>query len=121
MENQLSALIIASPGPLRDGLQTLLSAIPAIAQVLFAEAGPAIDALVVSDAPAIIVLDCQAQAFDMSATLRQVKARWPATPCIVLVDSEHQNDALPTAGADMLFLKGVLASRLFVAIADLLA
>jgi DNA-binding NarL/FixJ family response regulator len=119
MSQRVSALIIARPGHLRDGLQTLLQAVPEIALIQQADVWNAF-----TDAyhrPSLVLLDIDPQAPDTVALLQQIKRHWPQTSCIALVDSEQDLPREQLAGADVTLLKGVLASRLFDAINDLLA
>ncbi len=117
MCQRVSALIIAKPGHLRDGLQTLLQAIPEIATIQQADVWSPFTAA--DQCPALVLLDIDPQEPDTVALLQRIKRHWPQTNCIALVDSEQDLPRNQLVGADVMLLKGMLASRLFDIIHDL--
>jgi DNA-binding NarL/FixJ family response regulator len=121
MERQVSALIIASPRQLRDSLQVLLAAIPGIDHVSQIDDVPSALVMKVNHNPALVLLDSDLSNDELLAELRRIKAEWPQTQCIVLVDEEQNHKAAKTAGADVILMKGVLASKFYATVEDLLA
>jgi DNA-binding NarL/FixJ family response regulator len=118
MTKPLSALIIAQPGQLRDGLRMLLQAIP---QVYISQTDDCPSALLLDTcyAPSLVLLD-----FDLiqnQDTIQAITARWPQSRYIVLVADEQQYHLARHAIADITLLKGILASRLFLIIEELLS
>lgn len=119
MTSTLCACIIAPPGQLRDGLHVLLRAIPQIEVVCAVDDIATALALGDTTCPTIALLDCDGQSHAMIATLAQLKANWSHTRCIALVDHEQQSHTATVAGADVVLVKGMLATRLFTTIEDL--
>ncbi len=121
MESQVSALIIASPCQLRNGLQVLLAAIPTIDQVSQADDVPSALAMGTNLSPALVLLDSGLSDEELPAALRELKAKWPQTQCIVMVDDEQNHKAARAAGADVILMQGVLASKFYATVEALLS
>ena len=120
MKSQTSALIIAKPGPLRDSLQVLLTAIPLMGTVWQAVDGPTALLAGARHSPGLVLLDDDLPGDRLLPTLEQIRAAWPHTRCIVLADDEQAHPPALDAGADAILLKGLLASKLFTTITELL-
>lgn len=120
MSTPVSALIIAKPGQLRDGLQTLLQAIPQIGAVAQADDGGAALVAVAQCLPALILLDFDLPDGEALTTLSRLKSQWPHICCIALVDDESEQSLARSTGAEMAVVKGMLATRLLAAIESLL-
>lgn len=120
MSRLISALIIAKPGQLRDGLQTLLMTIPQIGTVYQADSGTVVFASTATHAPGLVLLDFDLPTDDAAMTLQQIKERWPYTRCIALVDNADDHTAAGTVGAEIVLFKGVLATRLVAIIENVL-
>jgi DNA-binding NarL/FixJ family response regulator len=120
MAQPVAVLIIAQPGQFRDGLQTLLKALPQVDHVAHADDSATLPTVSLRMAPALVVLDggfrCQSDLDD----LRHLKARWPQTRCIVMVEAECDAAAMHATGADVVLVKGVLATRLLTIVEELL-
>jgi len=119
-ESGTSALIVAKPGPLRDGLRALLIAMPEINAV--EEVGDLPSALktALDRAPALIVLDSGLAGSDIWRAVRQAKARWPQSRCIFLADAVEQQVEAEAACADAILLKGVPPAKLIATVMRLL-
>jgi DNA-binding NarL/FixJ family response regulator len=114
-----SALIIARPEPLRDGLQALVGTMPQIGTIdVLNDVHSALKADV--GTPALLLLDAGMTGNDVWLTLRRAKARWPRARTIVLVNSVEQQTEAEAAGADVALLEGFPAGRLVAAIVKLL-
>lgn len=122
MSEQVAALILVRSKPLCHGLQRLLKAIPRIAMVNQAHDRIAALDMAAATHYAVVLLD-----FDMpgngalaTATIQELKERCPETQCVVLVDSEQEQQAAIAGGADVALFKGVLATRLLAIVEGLL-
>lgn len=113
---QTCALVVARPGQLRDGLQTLLKAVPQIAVVCQAHDTGSLGALPIEPCPALVLLDFDLPPSEAVAALRQIKARWPHLRAIALVDNAQEHQIATDTGADVVLLKGVRATRLLAII-----
>ncbi|MGD9029405.1 MAG: hypothetical protein PVG25_06300 [Anaerolineae bacterium] len=114
-----SALIIARPEPLRDGLHALVGTMPQIGSVnVVSDVHTALKADI--GCPALLLLDAGSTASDTWLTVRRAKARWPRARTIVLVSNVQQQAEAEAAGADTVLLEGFPAGRLVAAIVRLL-
>ncbi len=120
MKSQTSALIVAKPGPLRDSLRVLLTAIPLMGTVQQADDGSTALLVGARRSPALVLLDEDLPEGKLVRTLEQIRAAWPQARCIVLADDEQEHLPALAAGADAVLLKGLLASKLFATITELL-
>ena len=119
-KNRASVLIVARPGPLGDGLRLLMAAIPWVEIV--GQAGDAASALqmVVEQRPALVLLDASVPGTKDWTILRRIKAEWPRSRCVILADDIRQQSAT-AAGADVVLLKGLPATKLVEAIEGLVS
>lgn len=120
MESKVTALIISRPGQLRDSLQVLLAAIPQVEVVRPADDSQSALMIGTGCYPGLVVLDYDLN-HDSDAALRHIKAEWPHMQCIVLADDERDQQAARAAGADIVLMKGVLASKFYATIEELLS
>jgi DNA-binding NarL/FixJ family response regulator len=119
-ESCASVLIIARPGPLRDGLQALLTAMPQIDTVEWAcDLSSALD-MTSEHCPALVFLDAGTAGSEISLTLRRAKAKWPQAQCMFLANDVQQQREAEDASADAALLKGFPAAKLVATIAGLL-
>ena len=107
-----TALIVARPGELRDGVRALLEATGKIGHISQADDGPAALTVIGQLCPQVAVLDCNIPASDLPTLLTRIKAECPETKCLVLVDGVEQQLEAESAGADVTVLKGFPAARL---------
>ena len=112
-------LIVAKPGPLREGLRAALNAMPRVAVV--AEADEFVSALEMQmrQAPSLIVLSVDTPGRGALDAWRQIKAHWPQTQCIILADTVQQQEMARAAGAATVLLKGFAAEKLFATVESL--
>ena len=112
-------LLAAAPGPLHDGLQAALGAIPQV--TLTEQAGDAASVLgrVAESCPALVVLD-DALGGDTTLLLRLIKAVAPGTRCLVLTDDARRLSLAAADGADAVMLQGTPPTALFDVIERLL-
>lgn len=115
-----SALIVARPGPMRDGLHALVTAMPQIDAVKEADDISSALELAFAGWPALVLMESTPSGKDVWITVRRVKARWPMARCIVLASNVQQHQEAEAAGADVVLLQGFPAGRLVTAIVGLL-
>jgi len=113
-------LIISQPGPLRHGLQALLSSMPNVETVAVAAHARAALQSIRRCQPAMVLLDSSLPGEGFLPLLKQIKVRWPQLQCLVLADGTEQQRQAQTAKADGVLLKGVSATRLSAAMERLL-
>jgi DNA-binding NarL/FixJ family response regulator len=120
MGTNASALIIAGPGPLRDGLRALLGTMPQIRSVsVVNDLGSALKAEV-PPTPALVLLDGGSTKDQVWLAVRRVKGRWPQARVIILVSDVEQEGEAEAAGADAVLLQGLPAGRLVAAVVRVL-
>ncbi len=112
MHSDVSTLIAASPGRMRDSLYALLKAVSHIQVIGCADDGATALSLVTEHEPDLVLLDTNLAKAQVGSTLEQIKAMRPQTRCIVLVDSAQQRQLAETAGADATLIKGFRANKL---------
>jgi two-component system response regulator DesR len=120
MDNSVLVLIVARPGPVRDGLRALLTAIPQVANLK--EIDDASSALLVVEEhrPALVLISVDVPGDEIWSLLAQIKAKHPQTRSILLVNDIQQQQLAQTANADGVLLKGTPASKLSAMIKNLL-
>jgi len=114
-------LIVACSVQFRESLSVLMRSIPHIGRIEQAED---ISSALVEDtepAPDLLLCDYESVQDEPVGTLHRVKARWPQSRCVVLVEDEDARRKARAAGADVVLTKGVLAARLLEAIEGLIS
>jgi DNA-binding NarL/FixJ family response regulator len=115
----VSALIVAEPGPLRDSLYFMLHMMPGIDTVNYvSDAAWALRA-VAERQPDLVILD-GGLANDKLDVLKTVQSDPSQCPCLVLADDVQQQQRFKSAGADTVLLKGYPAVKLLDVITSLL-
>ena len=120
-EGYASALIVAKSADLREGLHSLLTVMPQTGHISHASNGASALQQVEERCPDLVLLDFDLLHEDVLAVLREIKARCPRIRCLVLTDHAQQQGEILSAGADLVLLKGYLASSLVSTITELLA
>jgi DNA-binding NarL/FixJ family response regulator len=118
--NPVSALIVARPGRMREGLRALLRTIPGIKIVEQVDRGSAALAMVTQERSTLVLLDSSLPSEEMWTAVKQIKAEWPQTQCIVVADTIRQQGMAHASGADGVLLKGFAAETLFTTIDEVL-
>lgn len=109
---QASALIIAKPGPLRDGLQALMTAVPQAEIVNKADDISSAMQMSLEQQPALVLMDADLAGSEIWLAVRSVRSRWPNSRCVFLANDVKQQQSAEAAGADTVLLKGFPAARL---------
>lgn len=115
-----SAVIIAPPGPLRDGLHALVGAMPQIDRVWAVGDVSAVPVTGSDPGPTLVVLDGDQAGEKVRRMVRRARVRWPQARTIVLVGTAAQHQEAELAGADGVLFQGLPAGRLVAAIVKLL-
>jgi len=106
------ALIVAKPGHLRNGLQSLLRTIPQI-EILAESHDPSILLKMNEEIrPELILVDAGLIDEANWSAITKIKADWPSTKVFVLTESDYQGQTAKEAGADFCLLKGFPATEL---------
>jgi DNA-binding NarL/FixJ family response regulator len=112
-------LIVAQPGPLREGLRAALSTMPHLVVVGEVDSAAAALDLDLHCPPGLVVLSAETPGRDALDAWQQVRARWPEARCLILADTVQQQEMARTAGVDTVLLKGFAAAKLFAAVETL--
>ena len=119
MIQQRRALIIARPGPLREGLRAALGVMPCMDVAGEVDQATLALRIRLDPAPALILLSAENPGPGAVDAWQQIRAHWPEAQCIILADTVQQQEEARAAGADLVLLKGFAAARLFVAVETL--
>jgi len=119
MVQYTTALIIAPPGLLREGLLAALGTLHSIEVV--GQADTVSQAMVVEHDPAFVLFSVEGPEDQSLAVIQRLKARWPAARCIALVDTVAQQRAAQAVGAEEVLIKGVRPQVLLGKIEQLLS
>ncbi len=116
------ALIVAQPGPLRDGLKALLMTVPQIKAVIQMSNVSPVMAAIARHHPILVLLDTKfTNGNGRSTMVKLIKAEGTQSRCLVLADNIQQQQQATIAGADVVLFKGFPAVRLFDTIEELLS
>ena len=113
MNQRTMAVIVAPPGVLRQGLR---AAVTSVRRLTVDEVDNIAQAMAIKHDPALVLLSVEGPESSHHAAIRSIKSRWPATPCIVLVDTVAQAQTAREEGADMVLVKGVRPAELLAKI-----
>src|SRR5262245_45627253 len=113
-------LLAAARGPLRDGLQAALGAIPQVTLIEHAGDAASVVGRVAGSCPSLVVLDDALRRDATPMLLRQIKAVFPDTRCLVLTDDARRLSIASADGTDAAMLQGTPATELFGMIERLL-
>jgi len=115
------ALIVASPGRIRDSLKTMLRAVPNIETVYQANDAPTASKIITEYHPSLVLLDSKLANNDIQSVSRQIKIESPQTRFVVLVDNIQQQWMAKVADADTVLAIGCPATIFFTTIEGLLS
>ncbi len=119
-QTNLSVMIVAPPNRLRDGLQALIKALPQVGSRVQAQDSLSPQQVSTNHQPALVVLDAGLPDDGAWTALRDIKARWPRTRCIVLADSDQQRRKAAARGADAVLVRGFTGTTLMETISKML-
>jgi|GEM_PF-4725690 len=113
MGNSQYAILVSEPGPLCDGLQALLGAIPNVQPVsLNYDGSDTIAKKVEQYSPNLMLMNPSKSGERACEIVRKVKRHSPQTFCVVLTQRSQYVGGIKEAGADKVLLRGVHASKL---------
>ena len=115
------ALIASRPGPLLDSLVALMTTMDQVNAVLIAEDGASALRMIAQHRPALVVIETDLPTDEGHVLLREIRARWPQTRCIALVEDIEQQQEAESAGADEALIVGFPPARFIAAIEELLS
>ena len=118
-KNNVSALIVAQPGRLRDGMQALMRAVPRIKYVNQVDDGPSAVTEIAEHTPSLVLLDTDLPDDAAWKTLQQIKTGWPEILCILIAGTDWQRKEAKASGADAVLVKGFTLATLAETIAQL--
>ena len=113
-------LLAAARGPLQDGLEAALGAMPTVTRAEHAGDAATVLARVAESRPSLVVLDDALRGDTTLMLLRLIKSMSPDTRCLVLTDDVRRLNVASSDGADAVILHGTLPAELFETIARLL-
>jgi DNA-binding NarL/FixJ family response regulator len=113
-------LLVAARGPLQDGLEAALGAMPTVTRAEHAGDSASALARVAESRPSLVVLDDALRGDTTLMLLRLIKSVSPETRCLVLTDDVGRLNVVGSQGADAVMLQGTLPKELFETIARLL-
>lgn len=115
------AIIVAKPGHLRDGVQSLLRTLPEIE--IIAEIKSPLVLLKMGNEmqPDLILLDASLLGENTLKVITKINEEWPHTQCVVLVEDSQHHQAVYDTGADLVVQQGFLATKFVAAIQELLS
>jgi len=116
-----AAFILARPGPLRDGMQALLSAVPALEVVGATEDTGAVLKAAQAGRIDLVLVDLGLPDGDGWGALRQIGAVSPSTRRVALADDVRQQLATNIPAAEAVVLQGLPPGQLIEAIEAVLA
>ncbi|MBI3967109.1 MAG: response regulator transcription factor [Chloroflexi bacterium] len=105
-------VVVGKPGPVRDGLCALLTAIPQIDLVDQADNLQAALPDFGQRRPALVVIDSDVADNDIVAMLLEMRTGWPDARCVAFADDPGQQRAAKAAGASAALLKGARAAEI---------
>ncbi len=119
MEEQ-RALIVARPGPVRDGLWMLLTTLPELGPVDLAEDADSVLQMSAERHHSLVLLDSSLSHAEIITVLSRYKSMPEENRTLVLADDTEQSSAGEAAGADAVLRKGFPATELVATLRRLL-
>ena len=120
MNDSIQVLIVAHPGPVRDGLRALLTAIPQVASLKEVDDASSALRVVEEHRPALVLISVNETGDEVWDLLAQIKSKHPQTRSILLTNDVQQQQLAQATGADGVLLRGTPASKLSATIKRLL-
>lgn len=115
-DRSVHVLILAAPGPWREGLRVLLTAFRRA--VTIAEAGEIATGqiLIAQDPPDIILVDASLIEAKAAPVLQRIAQSAAGSLCLVLTHSSHQEQQARAAGAAAVLPDGFTTEALYAAL-----
>ena len=106
------ALLVVKPGPMRDGLDALLYAMPEVQVVVHANDAHASVDFCRQQITDLVILEVRPGDQDLLAKVADMKALCPQVQVIALIHDEEDRRSAKTAGADSVLSLGTRATKL---------
>ncbi len=120
-ERSTPILVVAKSDRWRRNLKILLETEPWIKVIGQTDDKDSALEMIFQHHPALLILDMNMPYNGTwKTTLKQVKAEWPQTRCLILGDTTQKLQAARAAGADVVLMKGFAIAELFATIEELL-
>jgi two-component system NarL family response regulator len=120
-ETRALTLIVARPGPLREGVEALLASVPQVEVIATVGQASAAFSVAVAQPLDLLLLDAGLPDDEGCRLLRLCRRQRAGLRCIALADNAAQEQAARSAGADAVFLKGFPADKFAETVEVLLA
>jgi DNA-binding NarL/FixJ family response regulator len=118
--SHVRTVLVGRPGPIREGLHALVETIPDVEVVGEASDASAVQQLVATLQPGLVLLDTDLFGDADWTVLEWIKAEWPETRCLALAETGEQHQEAEAVDADAVLFRGFPAARLVETIVDLL-
>jgi DNA-binding NarL/FixJ family response regulator len=118
--SHVRTVLVGRPGPIREGLHALVETIPDVEVVGEASDASAVQRLVATLQPGLVLLDTDLFGDADWTVLEWIKAEWPETRCLALAETGEQHQEAEAVDADAVLFRGFPAARLVETIVDLL-
>lgn len=115
------ALIVAKPGHIWDGVQSLLRSLPEIEIIAEVKCPEVLLKMGSEMQPDLIFLDASLFGENIRNVITKISREWSHTQCVVLVEESQDQQAIYEAGADLVVPQGFPAAKLVAAIEELLS
>jgi len=115
------ALIVARPGHLWNGVQSLLRTLPEIEIIAEIKCPEVLLKMGSEMQPDIILLDASLFGENIRNAITKISREWSHAQCVVLVEDSQHLQAVYEAGADLVVSQGFPAAKLVAAIEELLS
>lgn len=119
--NRVSAVIVTSSEPLREGLQGLLAALPQVHVIGMVGDVSASLGAVSEQPPDLVLLSADLSGGQEWQRFRQIRQAWPQTRFLVMASDAQQQQQAAVSGADAALLSGVKPAALLAIIQGILA
>jgi len=121
VENLALALIVARPGPLRDGIEALLASVSQVEVVGKVELASTALSIAAERQLDLLLLDAGLAGGESGRLLQICRHQHPRLCCIALADNAEQERVAKASGVDAVFLKGFPADRFVETVEKLLS
>ena len=113
------ALLVLGPGPLRDGLNALLSAMPEIGLIAQAEDADAALKFLAQHCVDLVLIKLDAGDGRLLGPVLEMRALCPDMRAVVLIEDERDRHVAEASGTDLVMMVGVPAPSLKAQVREL--
>jgi DNA-binding NarL/FixJ family response regulator len=120
MNDDMTVLLAASGGSLRDALRAMLVSMPNV-RILEASDTNEAESILLDQPARLVIIDSALPGNHTMQLVELIQQLRPRPRCAILVDTVVQQASALRAGADRAFLKGEPPARLFAQVEQLLS